>query len=91
MMNEATTVNLLRTRCNTPIAGLKYIQTHKPTGLSEVASFSAHAVMAGFPGHPDPANPSLGDLVALLNSWNQVQHEWEYALCQCSGGQPATN
>lgn len=82
------TTNQLRARCNTPL-GLKYAQTHRFTGQTEVSAFSAHAVLMGFPGHPDPVNPSLGDLVALVDGWNGVQQEWHYTLCQGSNAQPA--
>lgn len=83
-----STTNLLRTRCATPM-GLKYAQTHQGTGKTEVSAFSAHAVLTVFPTHPDPANPSLGDLVALVDIWNGVQEDWHYTLCQGSSAQHA--
>lgn len=82
------TTDLLRTRCDTPM-GLKYARTHRATGLTEVSAFSAHTVLTGFPGHVAPAAPSLGDLVALVDSWNGDQGEWHYSLCQGSHAQPA--
>lgn len=86
--NSAVTpfnLDLVRVRCTPPLPGLKYMQRDKATGLEWVTAFSPFSVLTVFPKHRDPSKPSLGDLVAMVDTWNMIQEDWEYSLCQGPG------
>lgn len=81
-------LDLVRVRCTPPLPGLKYMQRDKGTGLERISAFSSFSVLMVFPKHPEPSKPSLGDLTTMIDTWNMIQGEWEYSLCQGAAPSP---